>query len=387
MGSLIYEAALQRKNDGNKYFDKQKMGLATRKYIKALDIVRRNGSSSLSDSQKDKLKKDVALPCYLNLIACHVKSKDYKRAIELCNKVLEIDPQNCKALWRRGCAYTEEGKFIEAEKDLEKSLECANTTQEKKTVTTSMNKLKKLINEQDKKDKEKFKALFIDHTKFYNDLLKEIQSTIDKESDILANLSNVTSILHEQLNKFKQNKINWTGFYFLHPNGELVLGPFQGKVGCTRISRGSGVCGTAVQKKQTVVVPDVHKFEGHIACDSDSQSEIVLPILSRGNLVGVLDIDSVVLEAFDERDKIGLEQIVDLLGKSLKWVQLLKLTNRVQIKRSSFMSYFKIFSGIIIATISGAIFTFYFLRSRPGYIIPIKAAIEKSPSIKTIKLL
>jgi len=182
--------------------------------------------------------------------------------------------------------------------------------------------LKKLKSEQDRKDKEKFKNLFVDVEKFYADLLLEIEGIIKDETDLLANTANIASILHEKLNKLKNNKVNWTGFYWLHRDGQLVLATFQGKVACTRIGKGKGVCGTAVEKKQTQLVPDVHKFEGHIACDSDSNSEIVVPIIVKGNVVGVLDIDSIVTDGFDQKDQSGLEKIVHHMELNCDWAQL-----------------------------------------------------------------
>ena len=112
--------------------------------------------------------------------------------------------------------------------------------------------------------------------------------------------------------------INWAGFY-LYKNGELVLGPFQGKVACTHIKIGKGVCGTAAKESQTQLVKNVHKFPGHIACDSESNSEIVIPIIKNNNLIGVLDIDSPKLSRFDEADKKFLEEYVNIIEKYIEF--------------------------------------------------------------------
>lgn len=141
----------------------------------------------------------------------------------------------------------------------------------------------------------------------YSELLPQIKSLIEGETDLIANLANVTSALKQAFESF-----SWVGFYLMK-EGELVLGPFQGKLACTRIKIGSGVCGTSALKKETIIVPDVEKFPGHIYCDPDSKSEIVVPIIKNGEILGVLDIDSYRLNNFDEVDKIYLEKIVDLL--------------------------------------------------------------------------
>jgi L-methionine (R)-S-oxide reductase len=141
----------------------------------------------------------------------------------------------------------------------------------------------------------------------YSELLPQIKSLIEDESDLIANLANVTSALKQAFPSF-----SWVGFYLMK-GGELVLGPFQGKLACTRIKIGSGVCGTAVLKKETIIVPDVEEFPGHIYCDPDSRSEIVVPIIKDGEVLGVLDIDSYELDNFDETDKFYLEKIVEIL--------------------------------------------------------------------------
>jgi GAF domain-containing protein len=137
----------------------------------------------------------------------------------------------------------------------------------------------------------------------YQTLLPQIKALIHGEPDIIANLANITAALKEQFNWL------WVGFYLVK-NNELVLGPFQGPVACTRIQLGRGVCGSAWQQATTLIVPDVTAFAGHIACSSLSVSEIVIPILVNNTVVGVLDIDSVQFNHFDAVDKMYLQQIV-----------------------------------------------------------------------------
>lgn len=127
------------------------------------------------------------------------------------------------------------------------------------------------------------------------------------ERNGLANTANLAAVLFQAL-----PGLNWAGFYFLR-GGELVLGPFQGKVACVRIALGRGVCGTAAQQRQTIIVPDVHAFPGHIACDAASRSEIVVPLVKDGQLLGVLDLDSPELARFDQADAAGLEGAVRIL--------------------------------------------------------------------------
>ena len=140
----------------------------------------------------------------------------------------------------------------------------------------------------------------------YEALLPQIASVVEGESDLIANLANVAAMLHETFGFW------WTGFYRV-VGEELVLGPFQGPMACTRIRKGRGVCGTAWAKAETQVVPDVDKFPGHIACSSASRSEIVVPVFREGEVVAVLDIDSDRLATFDSIDRHYLEQIVQLL--------------------------------------------------------------------------
>ena len=140
----------------------------------------------------------------------------------------------------------------------------------------------------------------------YEALLPQIEAVVQDESDLIANMANVAAMLHETFGFW------WTGFYRVIGE-ELVLGPFQGPMACTRIRKGRGVCGTAWAKDETQVVPDVDKFPGHIACSSASRSEIVVPVRHEENIVAVLDIDSAQLANFDETDRQYLERIVQLL--------------------------------------------------------------------------
>jgi L-methionine (R)-S-oxide reductase len=137
----------------------------------------------------------------------------------------------------------------------------------------------------------------------YEALLPQIRALIEGEPDLIANLANICGALKEQFGWL------WVGFYLVK-DSELVLAPFQGPVACTRIKKGKGVCGAAWQQAETLIVPDVEKFPGHIACSSLSKSEIVVPIMNDGEVKGVLDVDSVSLNEFDETDKKYLEEIV-----------------------------------------------------------------------------
>jgi L-methionine (R)-S-oxide reductase len=144
----------------------------------------------------------------------------------------------------------------------------------------------------------------------YESLLPQIQALIEGERDLVANLSNISAALKQTFNFF------WVGFYLVKQN-ELVLGPFQGTIACTRIHRGKGVCGTSWENGETIIVPDVDAFPGHIACSNASRSEVVVPIYdTKNNIVGVLDVDSDVLNDFDETDKIYLEKLCEMVGKS-----------------------------------------------------------------------
>lgn len=140
----------------------------------------------------------------------------------------------------------------------------------------------------------------------YLALIPQIKALIEGETDLVANLANITGALKEQFGWF------WVGFYLVKGE-QLVLGPFQGPIACTRISKGRGVCGTSWAKAETLIVPDVEKFPGHIACSSLSRSEIVVPLINNGTVWGVLDVDSELLDQFDETDKTHLEMIVSLI--------------------------------------------------------------------------
>ena len=142
-------------------------------------------------------------------------------------------------------------------------------------------------------------------------LVKQIKNLLVKEDNLITNLSNFTAALKQTF-----NKISWIGFY-LYDGSKLYLGPFQGKVACTQMKIGSGVCGTAAQKLETIIVPDVDKFPGHIACDVESRSEIVVPIVKQDKLFGVLDLDSTEYNSFNETDKKYLEELVDYLSKEI----------------------------------------------------------------------
>ncbi|MHB1049782.1 MAG: GAF domain-containing protein [Bacteroidota bacterium] len=141
----------------------------------------------------------------------------------------------------------------------------------------------------------------------YRELIPQIHSLISEESDPIANMANITAALKQAFTEF-----SWVGFY-LHEDtsNELVLGPFQGKVACTRIGAGRGVCGAAFQRNETIIVPDVELFPGHIYCDGGTRSEIVIPVRHNKVPVGVLDVDSYALQCFDTIDQRYLEEIVD----------------------------------------------------------------------------
>lgn len=154
----------------------------------------------------------------------------------------------------------------------------------------------------------------------YRQLDTALAALLAGERDRIANLANTASLIYQAL-----PELNWAGFYLLEPTGrELVLGPFQGKPACVRIALGRGVCGTAAARRETVVVANVHEFPGHIACDSASNSEIVVPLLvhegpQTGALLGVLDLDSPVRARFDEIDRHGLETLAATLVSSVSW--------------------------------------------------------------------
>ncbi|WAA10138.1 GAF domain-containing protein [Fervidibacillus albus] len=141
----------------------------------------------------------------------------------------------------------------------------------------------------------------------YAMVIKQLKSLVEGESNKIANLSNASALLNQFL-----DRINWVGFY-LFEDEQLVLGPFQGLPACVRIPLGKGVCGTAAEKRETIVVPDVHAFPGHIACDANSRSEIVVPMIKNGKLIGVLDIDSPEKNRFDATDQKYLMQFTECL--------------------------------------------------------------------------
>ncbi len=146
----------------------------------------------------------------------------------------------------------------------------------------------------------------------YATVLPQIKALIDGEPNLTANLANVAAALKEQFCWL------WVGFYLVERQDELVLGPFQGPVACTRIKKGRGVCGSSWQQAATIIVPDVEKFPGHIACSSASRSEIVVPIIKAGIVVAVLDVDSEYLNHFDETDKLYLEQLAEMIPWSFR---------------------------------------------------------------------
>ncbi|WP_151717032.1 GAF domain-containing protein [Acinetobacter sp. TUM15071] len=142
----------------------------------------------------------------------------------------------------------------------------------------------------------------------YQSIIPQIQAIVEDESDVIANLANICAALKQQFGWL------WIGFYLVKDN-ELVLGPFQGPIACTRIAKGRGVCGAAWQQQQVIVVPDVDQFPGHIACSSASRSEIVLPIMKEGECVGVLDVDSDELNQFDQIDAEYLQELMLIIEK------------------------------------------------------------------------
>jgi GAF domain-containing protein len=145
----------------------------------------------------------------------------------------------------------------------------------------------------------------------YNLLVKQVKSLLNKDDNVITNLANLSAALKQTF-----NKISWVGFY-LFDGKKLYLGPFQGKVACTEIKIGDGVCGTSAKKRETIIVPDVDKFPGHIACDVESRSEIVVPIFKDEQLFGVLDIDSNDYNSFNDVDKKYLEEIIIFLIKEI----------------------------------------------------------------------
>jgi L-methionine (R)-S-oxide reductase len=147
----------------------------------------------------------------------------------------------------------------------------------------------------------------------YREVQQQLTALLAGERNGMANAANMSALLYDAL-----PQLNWAGFYLLQ-GGELVLGPFQGKVACVRIALGRGVCGAAAERRETLIVADVHAFPGHIACDAASRSEIVVPMMKDGRLLGVLDIDSPQLARFDQEDGVGLNAAVALLVQGSDW--------------------------------------------------------------------
>ena len=145
----------------------------------------------------------------------------------------------------------------------------------------------------------------------YKNLLSQVEYLLDEKDHLITNLANLSAVLKQTF-----EKINWAGIY-LFDGKKLYLGPFQGKIACTQIELGKGVCGTSALKRKTIIVPDVDKFPGHIVCDSDSRSEIVVPIIKNNNLFGILDLDSSSLNSFDETDKTYLEKLCKFLSEKI----------------------------------------------------------------------
>ena len=142
---------------------------------------------------------------------------------------------------------------------------------------------------------------------FYTELLSQAQGLLSGESDLIANMANLSALMYTRM-----SDVNWAGFY-LYKDDQLVLGPFQGQPACIRIPMGRGVCGTAAASRETQLVADVHAFDGHIACDAASNSEIVVPLVLNGTLIGVLDIDSPEYGRFDDDDRAGIEALANVL--------------------------------------------------------------------------
>jgi GAF domain-containing protein len=144
-------------------------------------------------------------------------------------------------------------------------------------------------------------------TEFYRELASQLTFLLEGESDPIANAANTAALLFQMM-----ANINWAGFYLLRDGKELVLGPFQGLPACVRIPVGRGVCGTAVEQKHSILVEDVHAFAGHIACDAASRSELVVPLIGKGRILGVLDLDSPAVGRFDAEDQAGVERIASI---------------------------------------------------------------------------
>ncbi|MCR0980804.1 GAF domain-containing protein [Roseomonas populi] len=151
-----------------------------------------------------------------------------------------------------------------------------------------------------------------DKPALYAELGEQLRSLLDGETDAIANAANTAALIFHAL-----PDLNWAGFYFLRENDELVLGPFQGKPACIRIPSGRGVCGAAVARRASVLVEDVHAFPGHIACDAASRSELVVPLVGEGRILGVIDLDSPLISRFDAEDRAGLERLAAIYVRAL----------------------------------------------------------------------
>lgn len=149
---------------------------------------------------------------------------------------------------------------------------------------------------------------------FYQELCTQLKALLAGENDPVANAANTSAFIFQMI-----PNLNWAGFYFLQTSDELVVGPFQGKPACVRIAVGSGVCGTAVQQGSSIIVEDVHAFPGHIACDADSRSELVVPLVHDDGVFGVLDLDSPLVGRFDAEDQAGIEQLAALYVRHSAW--------------------------------------------------------------------
>ena len=156
------------------------------------------------------------------------------------------------------------------------------------------------------------KVQAVSKAELYSDLLSQAKGLLHDEYDRVANAANFSALLYHSL-----ADVNWVGFYFMK-DGELLVGPFQGKPACVHIALGKGVCGTAAQSRKTQLVPDVNAFPGHIFCDGDSLSELVVPLVRKGELLGVLDLDSTKLARFDAEDQEGLEALAKVFLESLR---------------------------------------------------------------------
>ena len=158
------------------------------------------------------------------------------------------------------------------------------------------------------------KAEWATKSDFYRELRDQLGSLLSGEKDPIANAANTAALIYHMT-----PNLNWVGFYFLQSPDELVLGPFQGKPACVRITVGRGVCGAAVERGASVLVDDVYAFPGHIACDADSRSELVVPLVHQGSIIGVLDLDSPLLKRFDAQDREGIEHLASIYVAESSW--------------------------------------------------------------------